>query len=81
MKYCVIELQNGIGMASPVYDTRESAEAAYHTVMAAAAVSTITKHGALLLDENGARILPAPGNSVLAYRAPEPEPEPVDSEA
>lgn len=57
MKYIVIEVQkydNGaIGIVPPVtYDTRESADSKFYTILAAAALSGLPKHGAMIFSEN-----------------------------
>ena len=55
--FVVIELQkNGEQLASLVtqHDTLFEAESKFHQVLSAAAVSTIEKHSAVLINENGA---------------------------
>lgn len=55
-KYVVIELQkNGDTMGNIVtaHDTLEDAEYKFHTVAAAAAISTIEKHAVALLNDDG----------------------------
>ena len=58
MKYIVIEIQTGwdgtVGNIVTAYDTKNEAESHYHTVLAAAAISTIMKHSAVIMDEEGA---------------------------
>ena len=54
--FIVIELQkNGTQMGNIVtsHETLQDAEHKYHTVAAAAAISTVDKHTVILLDENG----------------------------
>ena len=50
MIYYVIEFQTGsTGAVLPVsYTDRNQAEAAYHTILASAAVSEVAKHGVML---------------------------------
>lgn len=54
--YLVIELQtNGDTMANLAwaYSSKEQAEQKYHTVLAAAAVSTVETHTALIMNAEG----------------------------
>ena len=54
--YIVIELQaNGGQVANIVttHSTREDAESKFHIVLAAAAVSTVGKHSAVMLSDEG----------------------------
>lgn len=55
--YIVIEIQrNGSGLPAlltNVYDSQENALQKYFTVLAAAAVSTLTVHSAVLMTEGG----------------------------
>jgi hypothetical protein len=57
MKYVVIELQTNsdgtVGNLVTAHDTRNAAESAYHSVLAAAAVSALPKHAAVLLTSEG----------------------------
>ena len=56
MKYLVIEVQNNGGTVSNIctaYDTLNAAEAAYHTILAAAAASAVNVHCAVMIDEEG----------------------------
>ena len=56
MKYLVIEIQNNGGTVSNIctaYATKNAAEAAYHTILAAAAVSSVDVHTAVMIDEEG----------------------------
>ena len=54
--YIVIEVQtNEEGKASTIvtsYDNPAQAESKYHTILAAAAVSTVPKHGAVILQDD-----------------------------
>lgn len=55
--FVVIELQkNGDTMAHLVsqHNTLQEAESKFHQVLAAAAVSTVEKHSAVLIEDNGA---------------------------
>ncbi len=53
-KFTVVEIQNGIVGANVwTYDTQEQAESKYHSVLAAAAVSSVAVHAAVLLTEEG----------------------------
>lgn len=60
IKYVVIELQtNGDGSVANIttaYDTRNAAESAYHTILAAAAISALPMHAAALLSSDGTLI-------------------------
>ena len=74
MNYIVIELQTIDGTTSAitnVYSSYPLAEQAYHTILAAAAVSDVTIHSASMLTERG---------NLVKYecydRTPPPEPEP-----
>ena len=57
MKYIVIELQtnaNGsVGNFVWAYDTKNTAEAKYHAVLSAAAVSELPYHACCILDNTG----------------------------
>ena len=57
MKYLVIEIQKFANdqMSTPTYayDSQNSAEAKYHTILAAAANSQLPVHSALLINEEG----------------------------
>lgn len=57
MKYIVTEIQkfdNGaIAVVPPVvYDTREEADSKFYTILAAAALSGLPKHGVIITTEN-----------------------------
>lgn len=56
-KYVVIEIQTMDGgqvacLATP-YDNQMQAESSYHTVLAAAALSSLPRHAAVLLTSDG----------------------------
>lgn len=53
--YFVLEIQiNETGSILPyVFDNRPDAEAKYHSILAVAATSTVPKHSAVLMAENG----------------------------
>jgi hypothetical protein len=57
MKYVVLELQTNsdgtVGNLVTAHDTRNAAESAYHSVLAAAAISALPKHAAVLLTSEG----------------------------
>ncbi|MBQ6396976.1 MAG: hypothetical protein IJI06_02385 [Oscillospiraceae bacterium] len=75
MKYLVIEIQKFEDgkMSTPAYafDNINSAEAKYHAILSAAAVSALPVHSAVLLNETGFCI-----KSQSYDHTPEPEPEP-----
>jgi len=53
--FIVIEIQNGASTSTIVntYSTRNEAENHYHTVLAYAAISSVPKHSAVMLTEDG----------------------------
>jgi hypothetical protein len=57
MTYIVIELQtDAAGQTANIvtaYDNQPQAEAKFHTILAAAAVSPVPKHAAVILSEEG----------------------------
>ena len=56
MKYIVMEIQNNSGVVSTivnVYDNYLAAQNAYHNILAAAAISTVESHGAVILTSEG----------------------------
>lgn len=58
--YIVIELQTNGGQTAHIvsaHATREAAESKYHTVLAAAAVSSVEKHAAIIVSEEGFPIM------------------------
>ena len=78
--YLVLELQTAEnGSISPIVNQAETinaAESVYHQILAAAALSSVYKHGAVVLTDEGYPLMhhfyqhiPEP--------APEPEPEPT----
>ena len=76
IKYIVLEIQTyadgNVGTLISSYDDRNAAESKYHTVLAAAAISQIPLHSAVILTNEG-YILESRN---YTYTAPEPEPEP-----
>lgn len=73
MKYLVIELQTDaeghVGNIITAHDTKLEAEAKYHTVLAAAAVSSVRQHGAVLLTSLGKFL----ESDCFSHTEPEPE--------
>ena len=73
MKFLVIEIQvsdSGIvGNFVWSYDTINEAESKYHSVLAAAAVSSVPIHSAVILNETGFEI------KAQSYDHREPEPQ------
>lgn len=61
MTYIVIELQkNASGKVSTIvtqHADRYAAEGKYHTILAAAATSSVAQHGAVLLTDAGQEII------------------------
>lgn len=56
MKYVVIELQSNNGSLANIvtdFDDRLQAESKYHTILAAAAVSPVPVHSAVLMTDEG----------------------------
>lgn len=57
MKYILIELQTSadgtVGNIVTAYDSRDAAESAWHSALAAAAVSTLPVHAAVLINNGG----------------------------
>lgn len=57
MKFLVTEIQKfpdgGMSTPSYAYDTQTAAEAKYHSILAAAAVSSLPVHAAILFTEEG----------------------------
>lgn len=56
--YIVLEIQTSTTVATLVssYENRNQAESKYHQILTAAAVSSIPKHSAVLMDDEGNRI-------------------------
>lgn len=56
-KYIVVECQTNpdgtVGVLTTSYDTRNAAESAYHTVLAAAAISALPAHSAIISTTEG----------------------------
>lgn len=60
MSYIVIELQTTNGTTAALvntYATRNEAEQKYHTILAAAAVSNVEIHAAVILTPDGMEIM------------------------
>jgi len=59
--YTLVEFQTNNGVTAVVqpvvFQTRNDAEAAYHTVLAAAAVSSVEIHACTVLNECGVAVL------------------------
>lgn len=57
MKYIVLEMQTHedgtVGTLLTAYDNKNEAESKYYTILAAAALSTLPVHSAMLLTNNG----------------------------
>lgn len=57
MKYIVFEIQENadgtVGKITTLHDSFNEAEQKYHTVLAAAAVSTVECHSCVMLTSNG----------------------------
>lgn len=51
-KFIVLEIQNGANIVT-TFDDRAQAESKYHTVLAAAAISEVEVHTAMLLTNTG----------------------------
>ena len=74
MKYYIVEIQNNNGTFAHIVhtaDTRMEAESRYHQVLAAAAISSLTSHAAILFSHEGAPIM----YQCYRHEAPAPEPE------
>ena len=55
-KYIVMEIQrfeDGMSTPSYAYDTPEAAESKYHQILASAAVSSLPRHAAILMSDEG----------------------------
>ena len=78
MKYIVTEIQTMADgqVASRVssFDDRLQAESAYHSILAAAAISQLPLHACMLFTNDGYLIMNA--NYTHEQPSPEPEPEP-----
>lgn len=57
MKYLTVEIQTtvdgSVAQITAVHQTEAEAASAYHTVLAAAALSSLPAHGCVLLDSSG----------------------------
>ena len=57
MKYIIMEIQvdaaNNVATIVSQADSRMQAESIYHQVLAAAAISQVPKHGAVLMSDEG----------------------------
>ena len=75
MKFLVTEIQkyaeDQFSTPTYAYDDREHAEAKYYSILAAAAVSSVPTHAAMLFTEDG-----VPMMNAVYHHIPEPEPEP-----
>ncbi|MBR2706250.1 MAG: hypothetical protein IKE74_03295 [Mogibacterium sp.] len=72
--FIVIELQTINGQTANIVttkDTEEKAMSAYHSILAAAAVSSVEYHTALVVDPKGQYL------AKECYHHPQPEPEEV----
>ena len=76
--YIVMEIQNSGTVATLVnqYSDKNLAESKFHTVLAAAAVSQVPVHSAVLMTDEGVWLR----SECYKHPLPEPTPEP-DSEA
>lgn len=76
--FIVIEIQTSDNVATIVnsYDNRPQAESKYHQILTAAAVSTVPKHGAIMLTDEGERLK---NECYLHLPVPTPEPEEEDN--
>ena len=57
--YIVMEIQSDGSTANSIitpYDNRNTAENKYHTILAAASVSAVPKHSAVMLTDDGTRL-------------------------
>lgn len=56
--FIVMEIQTSTQVATIVnsYSDRNTAEQKYHQILSAAAVSTVPKHGAVMLTDEGVRL-------------------------
>ena len=76
MKYFILEIQkNADGTCAHIVqtsDTRNGAESVYHQILAAAAISNVYQHTAVLLTDTGMEIM---HQCYVHEPAPEPEEE------
>lgn len=79
MKFLVTEIQKfeggAISTPSYAYDDRDHAEAKFYSILAAAAVSQLPLHAAIMYTEEGTPIM-----NKHYYHVPEPSPEPESNE-
>ena len=84
MKFLVIEIQKDkeerISNLVTSHDTINEAESKYHSILAAAAISGLPSHAAVIMEENGNPIAHE-CYVVEPEPAPEPEPTPEPEEA
>ena len=77
-KYIVIELQTyadgTVGNIVTSHDTRDAAESKFHTVLAAAAISQLPCHAAIILGNDGFVI----DNKCYKHEVAAPEPAPEE---
>lgn len=75
MKYLVTEIQTwdtgAVQNPTYAYDDRLSAEAKYHTILAAAAKSTLPMHAAMMFTSDGREIM----HQCYTHPVETPEPE------
>ena len=76
MKYIVMELQTAadgtVANLVSQFDDRLAAESTYHSILAAAAVSQLPIHAAMIFTNDGTMVM----SSYYVHEQPEPEPEP-----
>lgn len=79
MKFLVTEIQTAsdgtVAQITSVFDDRPHAESSYHTILAAAALSNLYMHAAIMYTSDGTSIM-----SGYYTHIPEPEPEPNNEE-
>jgi len=59
MKYIVIEIQasdENVATLTNQYDTENEAESKFHTILASASLSSVPRHSAIILSDNGAML-------------------------
>lgn len=77
MKFLVLEIQVNGGIVSNLiydFDDQRQAESKYHTVLAAAAISNLDVHTAMLINEEGFLY-----ESKSYKKLPNPNPEPTSN--
>lgn len=73
--FIVMEIQTGTEQVSTLintYSDRNLAESKYHDILRAAAVSSVYKHGAVMLTDEGVRLK---SECYIHELEPQPEPE------